>query len=779
MPGTYQQFFAAVRARESSNDYTAVNSVGFIGAYQFGEAALIDLGYVRRDKNPYDNNFSGGWTGKNGIDSKAEFLNSPAAQDAAAAEWWPLLWQRARNFDLEIYDQQTLNGVFLTKSGMIAASHLVGTGALKDFIESGGTIIRKDGNGTPITEYLNLFANYDVPASFVNNLEKANMIEGGSRSDVLQGFDGDDTLIGAGGNDRLKGGTGNDTLRGGDGVDTAVFAGRQIDYNIVHNDDGTWTVSHVRGAKTEGTDTLVGIEQLQFSDRSNKLAVNSIETQVDFALVVDTTGSMGSYIGAVRAQMANIVDSLLQNGEMDARISIVGFKDPGETQTILAFTDQDDLAARKAAAIAAIGGITVSGGGDIPEGDNSGLLHSLTGEAGDYRDSAVVRRIALFTDAPVKDTELAGEVARYASDIGASVASLATSATKFGTMTTVTFAETDGHIPAPVQIFTILVGFNSAAEASVREIAETNGGQFFDADNLSELTAALLEIINLPPNQAPVIVSNGGLESASIEVARGDSFVTSVLAVDVDGDPLSYSIGGGEDAGAFAVDPLSGAVTFITSDDGRIIEDTDGDGIYDLIVSATDGRSFDSQQISISVTGEEEGTTLLGGNGQDSLSGRSGNDLIDGGNGPDQLEGRGGSDIISGGNGSDYLSGGAGGDRLIGGQGADILEGGSGNDLFILGHDDAVDTIVDFDPFEDALLLTDGLTLARREVVDQNLDGTPDVVLHFSGGSSVVLVGVSPFAELDIGYADASFGMVETDHGFRLAAGWSMGNALV
>ena len=64
MPGTYQQFFAALRQRESSNDYTAVNSVGFIGAYQFGEAALFDLGYVRRDKNFYDNNYSGGWTGK-------------------------------------------------------------------------------------------------------------------------------------------------------------------------------------------------------------------------------------------------------------------------------------------------------------------------------------------------------------------------------------------------------------------------------------------------------------------------------------------------------------------------------------------------------------------------------------------------------------------------------------------------------------------------------------------------------------------------------------------
>src|SRR3954471_941716 len=104
MAGTYQQFFAAVRQRESSNNYTAVNGSGFLGAYQFGEAALVDLGYVKADKNPFDNVINGGWIGKDGIDSTTEFLHSPGVQDEAAGEWWPMLWQRARNHDLEIYD---------------------------------------------------------------------------------------------------------------------------------------------------------------------------------------------------------------------------------------------------------------------------------------------------------------------------------------------------------------------------------------------------------------------------------------------------------------------------------------------------------------------------------------------------------------------------------------------------------------------------------------------------------------------------------------------------
>lgn len=756
MSGTYEQFFQAIKQRESSNDYSIVNGSGFLGAYQFGEAALIDLGYVKRDKAVYDNKINGGWTGKDGIDSTTEFLHTPAVQDEAAAEWWPILWGRVRAHDLEIYDQQTLNGILLTKSGMIAASHLVGTGALMDFIASGGTHIAKDGNGTPITEYLTLFANYDTPASFVNNLEKGNTINGGDRNDKLQGFEGDDTLNAGGGNDVLKGGIGNDTLNGGNGIDTAVYEGKEVDYKITHNKDGTWTVSHVRGDKTEGVDTLTGIEQVQFSDRTNKLAVNSIETQVDFALVVDTTGSMGSYIGAVQGQMANIVDALLQNGEMDARISIVGFKDPGETTTILNFTDQDDLAARKAAALAAISGIGVGGGGDTPEGDNSGLLHSLTGGAGEYRDSAVARKIALFTDAPVKDTELAGEVSAYAADIGASVASMATVATSFGAVTTVTFDVVDGYVPAPVQIYTILVGFDSSATDSVRDIAENNGGEFFDAHNIANLTSALLEIANIAPNAAPVIDSNGGGDTASITVDREVSEIATVHATDSNGDALTFSLAGGGDAGAFLLDPVSGALSFAHDSGGAILPDADGDGMYDVLVSASDGRSFDAQQLEITVTGEAPGVTLYGGNGQDLLSGNSGGDMIYGGNGQDELYGRGGPDFIAGGNGSDFLSGGGGDDRLVGGQGADQLEGGAGHDLFVFGRDDAVDLVTDFDPFEDSVVLEEGISVARIDIVDYDNDGSPDVRLDFTSGGAAVLLGVSPFAPLDIVDASAA-----------------------
>ena len=35
----------AMRARESSNNYMAVNDINYVGAYQMGAAALEDLGF--------------------------------------------------------------------------------------------------------------------------------------------------------------------------------------------------------------------------------------------------------------------------------------------------------------------------------------------------------------------------------------------------------------------------------------------------------------------------------------------------------------------------------------------------------------------------------------------------------------------------------------------------------------------------------------------------------------------------------------------------------------
>ncbi|MEM9137798.1 MAG: leishmanolysin-related zinc metalloendopeptidase [Cyanobacteria bacterium P01_F01_bin.42] len=97
------------------------------------------------------------------------------------------------------------------------------------------------------------------------------------------------------------------------------------------------------------------------------------------------------------------------------------------------------------------------------------------------------------------------------------------------------------------------------------------------------------------------------------------------------------------------------------------------------------------------VVGTSRNDRLQGTQQGDNLSGRAGND---------NLIGRAGNDTLLGGTDRDTLSGGSGNDRLTGGAGRDTLSGNSGRDTFIFQRpDDGVDTIRDFEPGSDRILI--------------------------------------------------------------------------
>lgn len=159
----FDDFLAKLRNMESSGDYRAVNTLNFIGAYQFGEAALVDLGYVRRDRDLYNNDYAGGFTGKNGIRSINDFLKNDAVQDKAAIAWMKLMWKYIQADGLEKYAWRKVGDVELTPSGMLAATHLLGSGALKEFVKSQGQGDIRDPYGMPLSRYINTLAGYDIP----------------------------------------------------------------------------------------------------------------------------------------------------------------------------------------------------------------------------------------------------------------------------------------------------------------------------------------------------------------------------------------------------------------------------------------------------------------------------------------------------------------------------------------------------------------------------------------------------------------------------------------
>ena len=208
-------FLEALGERKSSGSYTVVNTYGYLGKYQFGELALIDLGYYTADDTAKNDWQPGHWTGKDGVNSKADFLASPEAQEHAIRAFMKLQWQYLG--DTQRFAGQTIGGLKLTESSLLAGAHLLGPGAVADFLEGGAVAAPADGYGTTITEYLTLFSGYKTP--FKADHAGAESIPGGPKADILRGGGGKDTLAGNDGDDRLKGGKGKDGLDGGRGTD--------------------------------------------------------------------------------------------------------------------------------------------------------------------------------------------------------------------------------------------------------------------------------------------------------------------------------------------------------------------------------------------------------------------------------------------------------------------------------------------------------------------------------------------------------------------------------
>jgi VCBS repeat-containing protein len=108
-------------------------------------------------------------------------------------------------------------------------------------------------------------------------------INGGSGNDTIIGTGGNDVLIGGKGDDELIGGGGDDMINGGQDSDTAGFSGSIQNYGFVHNGNGWYVTDHVG---TDGTDHLVNIERLRFSDALVDLSHNNAPIAFDDAASV-------------------------------------------------------------------------------------------------------------------------------------------------------------------------------------------------------------------------------------------------------------------------------------------------------------------------------------------------------------------------------------------------------------------------------------------------------------------------------------------------------------
>ncbi|MEZ6135352.1 MAG: cadherin domain-containing protein [Pirellulaceae bacterium] len=109
-------------------------------------------------------------------------------------------------------------------------------------------------------------------------------------------------------------------------------------------------------------------------------------------------------------------------------------------------------------------------------------------------------------------------------------------------------------------------------------------------------------------DNSPVITSNGGGDTADINVAENVLFITTVSASDLDlpAQTLVYSVGGGADGVLFDIDSVTGELNFVSLHDREMHEDSDMNGVYEVLVVVSDGLLSDSQLIRVSLTDTDE-----------------------------------------------------------------------------------------------------------------------------------------------------------------------------
>ncbi len=124
---------------------------------------------------------------------------------------------------------------------------------------------------------------------------------------------------------------------------------------------------------------------------------------------------------------------------------------------------------------------------------------------------------------------------------------------------------------------------------------------------------AMTIAVNRVNDNTPVITSNGGGATASINVAENSTVVTTITATDADlpAQTLTYSIVGGADSSLFSISSTTGALTFITGRNFETPADAGANNVYDVIVRVDDGTNWDDQSIAVTITNVNEAPTDL------------------------------------------------------------------------------------------------------------------------------------------------------------------------
>ncbi len=598
-----------------------------------------------------------------------------------------------------------------------------------------------------------------VAEDTLRNIEN---ITGGSGNDALTG-DGQGNLLAGGlGNDVLIGLAGKDTLDGGAGSDTASYAERTLPVVVTLRDsaDTTASINGIVEDTLRGIDNITGgsgNDTLTGDAAANALLGGAGNDRLKGSLGADTLdGGTGTDTADFAGTQLPVI--VILRGATDGSASIGGVA--------------EDI-------LRGIENVTGGETDDSITGDAN--ANALTGGAGNDL-------LQGGAGADVLDGGTGIDTASYAEKTTAVVVTL-----NLGTASTVTVGGTAEDTLTNIEN---LIG-GSANDTLTGDLRANrlrggggndtlDGGLQFDTADYSDKTLPVVVTLN---DSLPSTVKVNGVNEdtlISIEALVGGSGADT-LTGNLYNNTLEGGAGNDTLAGGDGQDTLIGGAGTDTLDGGAGIQDLASYAEKTLPVAVTLNGSTNA---TVTVGGVAEDTlrnieNILGGSGNDVLTGDAqanwivggaGDDTFTGGGGTDQIEGGTGTDTICfasvatavvltlkryipaaitvggagqgsvrdvenivGGTGNDILAGdsnanriegGAGNDTLRGGVGADVLDGGTGTDT------------VDFSDLSDPVVLTlAGASFAQATVAGIADDTVRNVEAAIGGSGNDILAG--------------------------------------
>jgi Ca2+-binding RTX toxin-like protein len=502
----------------------------------------------------------------------------------------------------------------------------------------------------------------------------------GTADSAITGTSHNDVIVGNGGDDELQGGAGNDVLVGGDGSDTAVYSGNLADYTItVDRVSGGLKIIDNREGSPDGTDLLVGVEQLQFADQLVDVA--TLPQSAIIVVAADGSGDFTSLQDAIDAALdgdtilvrpGTYPEHALEGSHgfgliIDKSVTIIGVDAQGvpidSAQNAAATIVSGEESSFGTNFLVTAANVTIQGlrfeaigrGNDssLPAGavnkafevyaDNFTLTHSVVAAAEGYNFDGRTSAAVYFGDDGLDDLEsflvhgnvLEGgiTITNGAGDSGEYsfvVTDNEISGTHFlrvrGVVDGVAWLAAHAGLPGTVSgnDLTGVTGF-------LLQTWDEDGDYLADAEFVRDLIAN-----NVTGPYSYVTTADGTVRTFEYE-----EYAASAPAVFVNRDAQSsVSVAESGDtvhvagAGSEAVTVETSGVT-LDLDAGSALEIALGDGAADLALSGEGDANITGNESDNTLTGNDGDNRLDGGAGADVLIGGAGNDTIVGGSGTD------------------------------------------------------------------------------------------------------------------------------------------------